>query len=193
MAVVTRTQVDANKIKKAPAITASGLKASVPRLAEPRLLDEGVSKELSSDQLLEAISRNLEGMSVTMLQVAKRFGKADGATETVVLAADASVRQRLLAEGRVYVGLESLRVREYEMTQRCYGCGSFGPLIRNCAIGEILCNHCGVVGHKAAGCQDPVRCRNCALRGLDASHKVNSPLCPILMRENERMKGIIVS
>ena len=194
--VVTRTKEEAEKIKKNAALAAAGLKASEPRLAEPRLNILSVPNEMTDTDLHAAMSRNLTMLDkgeLNSIKVLRRQGKEGGETKNVIVEAGEKVRKSLLSEGKLYVGFLSLRVREFENVRQCYGCGSFGHVLKNCSVGERLCHNCGMAGHKAEGCRNPVSCRNCTLRGLEANHGVNSLKCPILSREVDKNRSRIVS
>ena len=196
VAVITRTKEEAEKLKKNATLSAAGLKASEPRLAEPRLVFFAVPNELTDIQLKEAISRNLPALDKGELDSAniiRRQGKEGGETKNVIVDACENVRKALLSEGKLYVGFLSLRVRELECVRQCFGCGSFGHILQKCNSGGRLCHNCGLAGHTAKDCGNPVKCRNCTLRGLEASHRVNSSMCPLLQRECERMSRRIVS
>ena len=197
VAVVTRTQHEAQKIKSAPAVKAAGLKATEPKHADPLLVVSGVQSAMSEVDFTEnLVRRNLVGIAKAgdegSIKIIRRFGKAGSETCNVVFGAPPHVRHYLLKEGRLYMGWDSLRVREYESASQCYGCGSFGHSIKNCSVGVRLCHNCGMMGHSIAECQNPARCRNCALRGLPDGHRVNTKSCPILKRECEKRRVAII-
>ena len=195
VAVVTASRADADKIKVAPAIAAAGLVASEPRMAEPRLCVSGVPKATTETVFVEEIvRRNLTGVfpdeDMAKVKVVRRMGGPE--SDTVVFEAPTSVRSYLLKEGRLYVGWTSLRVREFRDVLQCYGCGGYGHSLKNCSLGGRLCRNCGQAGHLAAVCAGTANCRNCAMRGLPANHRVESAVCPLMQRECARRRSTIV-
>lgn len=194
VAIIASSPGDVKKIREAPVFKEAGLKFSEPKLAEPKLLVLEVPADLTNENLGEVIASNLQGVAskeeIEKVRVVKRLPRKGGKS-AVVVEAPSKVRRYLLAEGRVYVGFSSLRIREYEDVPRCYGCGSFGHMLVRCTSGR-LCHNCGDAGHAVEVCRAPAKCRNCAVRGLEASHRVTSPSCPCFLREAERRRGLII-
>ena len=196
VAIVTKTQQEAQKIKSAPAVKAAGLKASEPKLADPLLVVSGVQNIMTEIEFTEnLVRRNLVGIAKAgdegSIKIVRRFGKAGSETCNVVFGAPPHVRNYLLKEGRLYMGWDSLRVREYESVPQCYGCGSYGHLLARCSLGR-LCHNCGGEGHAIGVCTNPTRCRNCTLRGMVANHRVTSHECPCYQRECERRSNRVI-
>ena len=166
---------------------------------EPRLLVAGVPCVMKNETLIKAVEKNVAVAKVRDLgdvKIIKRFGKrgeGENAVESVVLEVPPGVKSFMLHEGRLYVDFYSFRVREYVDVLQCFGCGSFGHAIKSCSMAGRLCHNCGEEGHVAAVCVNPVRCRNCDRRGLEAGHRVTSMACPVLQFECERMKTRVVA
>lgn len=85
---------------------------------------------------------------------------------------------------------EAHRVREFINVLRCYKCLAFGHTMRECRIGERLCQKCGEGEHLAKECRNEENCRNCRMRGREFHHSVVSMECPEYVRayERERMR-----
>jgi hypothetical protein len=195
VAIIAQSAGDVRKIREATAFKEAGLKLSEPKMAEARLVVSDVPAELTNEVLIgEVFKNNLQGRvtdeELGQIRVATRTA-GKGGKSMVFIEAPSRVRKFVLAEGRVYVGFSSLRVREYEDVPRCYGCGSFNHVLARCALGR-LCRNCGQADHSVDVCTNPANCRNCAVRGLDASHRVTSSTCPCFLREAERRRGRVI-
>lgn len=195
VAIIARSAVELRKIKEAPAFKEAGIKLSVPKMAEPKLLVLEVPSDLSNEVIIGEIMRNnLQGVAsnedIQKIRAVNRLSRKGGKC-AIVVEAPSKIREYLLAEGRIYVGFSSLRIREYEDVPRCYGCGGFGHMLVRCPTGR-LCHNCGEAGHGINACKAPAKCRNCAVRGLEASHRIASPSCPCFLREVERRRGFVI-
>jgi len=83
--------------------------------------------------------------------------------------------------GRLAVGWSSARV---ELLKRrplqCFKCLAVGHVRNRCpsqADRSSACHNCGLDGHVARSCRDPLRCPVCVERSLDAAHRAGSEGC----------------
>ena len=195
VAIIAKSAREIRKIKEAPAFKEAGLQLSEPRMSEPKLLVLEVPGDVTNDILVgEIMKNNLQGIiseeDLCKVRVVNRLPRKGGKC-AIVVEAPSKARRYLLAEGRIYVGFTSYRIREYEDVPRCYGCGGFGHMLTRCSSGR-LCHNCGTAGHKVEDCKAAAKCRNCAVRGLPSSHRVTSSTCPCFLREVERRRGLVI-
>lgn len=194
VAVVTSSREDVRAIRAAPQFAAAGLALTDPKMGEPRLLVSDVPADVTNEKLIgEVLPFNFTGVATTaelaQCRVVSRMGKDERAN--VVMDVPKKLREFLVNQGRLYVGWNSCRVREYENVPQCYGCGSFGHLLARCTLGR-LCHNCGGAGHVVGTCSGAAKCRNCTLRGLPADHRVTSVKCPCFVRESERRRDRVI-
>lgn len=195
VAVVASSRADIVKIRAAPEFAAAGLALADPKMGKPCLLVGDVPADVTNERLIgEVLPHNLKGVGMAAelaeCRVVTRMGRTNGSAN-VVLEMPKKLHACLLNEGRLYIGWNSCRVREYENVLQCYGCGSFGHLLARCTLGR-LCHNCGETGHGVGACKGAAKCRNCSLRGLPADHRVTSVRCPCFVREAERRQNRVI-
>ena len=195
VAVVASSLADVQKIRAAPQFAAAGLALTEPKMSEPRIIVSDVPNDVTNERLIgEVLPANLSGIATTAeigrCKIVSRIGRAN-ASVNIILEAPKKVRDRLVNEGRLYIGWNSCRVREYESVPQCYGCGSYAHLLARCTLGR-LCHNCGEAGHAVGTCTAAAKCRNCSQRGLPADHRVTSVKCPCFVRESERRRGRVI-
>lgn len=195
VAVVASSRADIVKIRAAPQFAAAGLALADPKMGKPCLLVGDVPADVTNERLIgEVLPLNLKGVGVAAelaeCRVVKRMVRTNGSAN-VVLEMPKKLHACLLNEGRLYIGWNSCRVREYENVLQCYGCGSFGHLLARCTLGR-LCHNCGETGHGVGACKGAAKCRNCSLRGLPADHRITSVKCPCFVREAERRQNRVI-
>jgi len=118
-------------------------------MVEIRDLDQWTDGEEVACALVADTGVNRDELKV--VSVSKRFGGTQAALVTVPTAAC----QKLLAHGRIRVGLVNCRVRQGQMRVRCFRCLSFGHMSKECVGPDrsACCRRCGTSGHRAAGCE----------------------------------------
>nr|CAI5852381.1 unnamed protein product [Callosobruchus analis] len=84
--------------------------------------------------------------------------------------------RKLIAEGRVQIGLLSCEVRERIVVPRCFKCWEFGHRSHNCKqdVKPETCLNCGEEGHRAKDCKNNPFCIKCRKTG----HRADQTRCP---------------
>lgn len=104
----------------------------------PRVIIYDVPAAMSDETLLEeAYSRNLREVIERSefnksVKVVRRLGRRENERRSVIMELPAKCRNKLLKEGRFFVPLQSFRVKIFEQAAACYGCLSFGHLVKDC-------------------------------------------------------------
>lgn len=175
--VRTANELEAAKLKESGLVKDAGLSAENMREPGKKLLVYDVEDSMTDEEFVnEIVGRNLEnveGNEVGEIKVIskKKFGR--------IIEVNDIVRTALLKVGRIYMGWNSLRVRDFAFVDRCYGCHAFGHMAKACPLKVPLCSICCEPGHKAVDC--PTKrdvCRNCRRAGLESGHSVFSIECP---------------
>nr|XP_014291604.1 uncharacterized protein LOC106690620 [Halyomorpha halys] len=143
-------------------------------LFELRDLDALTTKE----EVAEALKPLLGEDSVPTTAV-KSIRQAYGETQIAVISLPVLQARKVMAKGKVRVGLVVSRIRERLRVAKCFRCWEYVHIARNC-IGKdstSLCRNCGKAGHKATDCDQKPQCALCAGKG-EADHPSGSSKCP---------------
>lgn len=178
-------------LKSSAALEAAGLQTSLPERRRPRFIVQKVPADVNAEKLIEEIhARNFPDMDEEQFRAAIavcRRSDDDGRMLTnVVVEASQELHAVIVKSRRVYVGFESLSIRNLEGVQSCYRCRSHEHSARSCEMKEMCCFRCGEEGHLARNCREPVKCRNCWSRKLPHNHLAASSACPIYGRALQR-------
>ena len=184
--IETTTKEDMTKIIQNEKLKAAGLVAGPVAKKRPQIIIYDVPKEISDNNLLSSLRRqNLEGMDKETVKdgvviLHKKVNK-DSETSNYIVEAKTEIRNKLINQGRVFIGWHSLRVRDYINVSRCYKCQDYGHVSKHCRATCDICGHCGTEGHTYNTCpnknKDP-KCINCKKRGREHEHSTRSRVCP---------------
>lgn len=181
--VEAATEEDRKRLARCP-LGDAGLRADAPRRLDPRVIVYDFPSSVTDDTLLEELDkRNLDGLVRSeelkkKVRIVRREKKGkDAKVGNVVIEMPSECKEKLLKNGRVYVGLMSYRVRVCEKVLRCHGCMLFDHRVSDCKS-ERVCYKCGEVGHQARECRSPEVCVNCKRRNRPADHSSLSTECP---------------
>lgn len=198
IAIEAENEKDLNKIKDSGLFAKVGLKVDMPRKIGPKIIVYDVPEEIANDELIkELYARNLIDMlepneMVDRVRIISRGGRKGSGHINAVIELPGRVWKSLVERGRIYIGWNSFKVRDFDVVPRCYGCYGFGHRIKECAVKGRVCRKCGVVGHIQAECKSETTCcRNCKQKGTDHLHDVMSNTCPEYVKMLQRMRAII--
>lgn len=183
--ILTRTEAEAELLRKCEDFGACGLKVESPRVPRPKVLFD-VPKECKDEDLIQnIIERKLreggleENEFTRQITVVNRAGR--GPTQNIVCELPEKCRRALLREGRIYWGFNSCRVVTFTQVPRCYVCQGFGHGMRDCPEKKRRCWTCGGQ-HLQAECKGRPDCINCRKKGLNSGHRTDSVACPEYQR-----------
>lgn len=154
-----------------------------PKKRNPRIIIYDVPKDLTEEQLTEAVlSQNPDVKKTDCNEIfMPRFRTGKRKTETVnwVVEVSPEIRNGLLKLGRVYVGCLACKVQDFILVTRCFKCQGFGHISKHCEK-ELFCSSCAESGHKHDDCpnkEKPKKCINCNRRNIDHNHDVTDKKC----------------
>lgn len=189
------------------ALKKAGITAGKPTKKQPVVMVYDVHSSLSDEELKEEIfERNMTESDIpkedfTNELVIKHKYKArderrdDSKRNHVVAECSVRVRNWLRRKGRVYIGWESCRIKDYVEVARCYKCQRFGHVAKHCADKKLSCSQCSGE-HDFKDCKrkqnEGAKCINCAREGRsDSKHPASWRGCPVyekaVKRHNEQI------
>lgn len=162
-----------------------GLEVAVNDKLGPRVVVQRVHAEISVDDFMgDLYEMNLRGICTdevfkkSVRLVSSPWKVEPDVNVNVVLECSGRVADKLCAEG-VYIKWFRFAARLQDAVPACHRCLSFDHRVRECRMTQDVCRHCGLTGHIAWRCPNPMRCRNCAFKGFQADHMMMSPACPV--------------
>ncbi|XP_058796652.1 uncharacterized protein LOC131674152 [Phymastichus coffea] len=162
------SEAERDKILNCSDLCEAGLNAHKPKKLDPRVVISGVRKGMDDDSILGGLyTQNLKGEIGeeefrNRVKIVKRFGRQHDETEKVVVRCPRDCRNKIVSEGRVYMGLMSYRCEIYEVVERCYKCLDFDHRVFQCKK-EVVCFRCGGEGHIAVKCKGKEQCVRCKI------------------------------
>lgn len=194
--VETASQADRKRLVESRAVRNAGLLLETPKPLLPWVIVYDVPAAMTYETLLEeAYRRNLREVIEKpefnkTVKIVRRLGRRENGRRNVIIELPAKSRTKLLKEGRFFVPLQSLRVRIFEQASACYGCLSFGHLVKDCTA-ERACWICGRIGHLAAGCKNKEDCASCRAMGRRSNHRAMTLSCPEYGRRVAQLRSRI--
>lgn len=181
----TPSRVEREKMAANKKFAEVGLEVAVKDKLGPKVTVQKVHTEITPDDFMgELFELNLkEKMSPAVFKRSVRLVSApwehkSGEKVNVVLECTSQVADHLCGTG-AYIKWFRFAVRAQEVVRSCYRCLGFDHKIQSCRMREETCFRCGTVGHRAAKCQNAIKCRNCQFKGWPADHRMMTAECPI--------------
>ncbi|KAJ8677351.1 hypothetical protein QAD02_013138 [Eretmocerus hayati] len=157
------SDLEKKKVRMSGMFMSEGMNVLEPRAPRPQLIIFDIPNELLGDGLAEEIrGRSFPEMApetfrdqvrvVTTVAQRKEARKKGGENEelsNVVLEVSVRMRERMLKEGKVFVGWVCSKVRESVNVPRCWRCMEYGHGIDECKKKERLCRR--LTQHQALG------------------------------------------
>ncbi len=169
-------------LSRCAGLVEAGLRAVEPKVMDPRVIVYSVPNEMTNEHLLRGMYEKSLREHVSVNEFTKRVKivrREDGQRlGNVIVELPLPWRDRLLQDGRVFVGWNSFRCCSYERVMCCFRCQGYDHRARECKS-EPLCYKCGKSGHRMNECKAAEDCSNCRARKLPSEHLARSPRCPM--------------
>ena len=183
----------------------SGLKAEPARRHRPLVVLKGVSKDVSSEDVVQLLGSQNPSVHVSDVRVRFVRRNRNPDLQNVVLEVAPCVRVQMLQLGRVNMDHQRVRVDDFSPFVQCYKCLGFGHTRPKCTSDVQRCSHCASEGHDFASCPDKAdasksKCHNCSASGRkdaadsasgstsDAKHSATSAKhCPRIKAMQQRI------
>lgn len=171
--IETETEQDINKIMTRDELVRLNLKMEKPRKRNPLVILYDTKSDEKEEDLIEAIySQNFDGILtreefLSNCKTRFRTGPRNRTTVHVVLEMSSKIRQMAINKGRLYVGFQSLAVKDYVVVPRCLKCQDLGHVAKHCRKEKSTCAHCGEEDHERKDCgkkEQAAICIPCSVR-----------------------------
>lgn len=158
---------------------------SETKLLSPSVTISNISKELSEDEITEAVrSQNYFLADEDQFKLKTVKNSKSGGSLFAVLQCNGSCYQKLMAVGKINIGFNKCPVYENFNVIRCYKCWRFNHFASDCKE-AVVCSRCAG-SHSSRNCtEDSRKCTNCLYvnsrfgRGFDAQHEATHKDCPV--------------
>lgn len=183
---IMAADINIEKLKKNPALSACGLEVKEDVKMNPRLLVRGVPAGLSAVEVRNnLISQNLDDLVNPDIKMIYKYPTNGRDYVSHVIETSPVVRNALLIKDRIFVDWSSCRVVDHVTVLQCYRCLNFGHKSNNCP-GPPHCAHCSG-DHESKECKiksDEPKCFNCVLAKCEStSHSAfNGDACEVRKR-----------
>lgn len=185
--VFATSDLAAQRLANSTELRSAGLSVTVPEPRMPRVIIYDVPRD-SADVLPSIMHHNLkDSVSLTADEFAQkcklshRAGPREGSCH-VVMSVAPEIRAALLDVGRLYIGWQSCRVKDYIGVTLCRKCCHYGHPEKYCREQSPTCFHCGVVGHSKSACpsaSSSAKCATCCrFKRPAGGHQTGAPSCP---------------
>lgn len=152
----------------------------VPREMEPKDIQASIKKQNAS----RISKEEAEGIKFCF-----KTGRKDTEEANWVVEVSPKTREKLLS-GKLFIGWNACKVRDFVALSRCYKCQGFGHIAKHCKRSTETCGHCASQGHDVKSCPNktkPLTCANCAHAGKKSDHAASSKDCLMYRAALERI------
>lgn len=170
----------------------TGHSASAIPLLQPKLTIASVDNHIDDKDVVDEIKRKNSSLSNLIQNESDAkiiFSKKSGEhTKTVVLSVTPQIRDEIVQNGFVYIGLRRCRVFDRFWVTRCYNCFGFNHKSNECR-NTVKCGNCAG-DHSSSDCssKESKKCINCQKAGRpDTAHSAFSLLCPSFIAAKKRI------
>lgn len=145
-----QTKEDSEKLKSAAEKKfKKKYSVKVPQLENPSFKIVGIEEALSANELESCILKQNSHLQHKDLNLNIKIIKQMKSKYMAIIQSDTQTHEKVIKDGRLYIGWSVCRVFDYVSVFRCFRCGGFD--------------------HKAAECSQPNRCLKCG----DTSHQMD--------------------
>ena len=184
--IVTNKREHADIIRKNSELSKKNI-IREPTKRLPRMVIYNVPSEIKKEELIDTIAEQNPRLGEELgdlkkvIKPAFQLGKKDMEYTHWVVEMQPEVRNILLKKDKLYIYLNSCRVKDFTSQTKCYKCFGFGHIANKCNASASTCGHCAMKGHIYKDCpnrKSAAKCANCARRNLRSDHSVQDSSCP---------------
>lgn len=172
----------------------------IPKKRNPKIIIYDVPKDIEANELGVKIIRQNRDLEITEEEFQEdiqgnfiprfRTGPRRDLSCNWVVEVSPEVRKFLLEKGRVYIGWNSCRARDYIIATKCYKCQGLGHVAKHCNRETVTCGHCAEDGHAKKDCTKKQAGPVCAVcvRAKKPSNHAGDAGCPLYSIAIEKAK-----
>ena len=173
--------------------------AREPTRVCPEVIVTGVDKEVSNDEVVEAIKKVCISSGVDALEniplpkLLSRKPCRNPKRVNLKFSTHATVFKALMAEECLNFGWTWCKVEESISPTRCYKCQAYGHVSKHCKSRSTICGICGE-NHESKNCSSLPRCVACVASGetaINCCHRSGALVCPIFQKQIQMRRQLI--
>jgi hypothetical protein len=163
VAIACCNQEEANKLEE-EVKTKMGKEYEVKKVKphNPKIKIVGFNNEMTEEELKQCLinqNSSLKNMKGLFRMIVCKKMKNN---YFAIIEVDPLTYSTFINLKSVFVKWKACSVFEHVNIIRCYKCGGFNHMSKNCQIKEILCLNCGKAGHTESECHNNTVCINCS-------------------------------
>lgn len=172
--------------------TTSGHSASFMRLIRPKITILNVDENVNNDDLVDEIKRKnpaindiIKSDDDAKIIFTKNAGES---MKTVIMSVTPQIRDIIMKNGFLYIGLRRCRTYDRYWVTRCAHCLGFNHKTSECR-NNVKCGHCAG-DHSTSDCTNKrnTKCVHCAAAGRsNTNHPAFSTSCPYFITARNRI------
>lgn len=201
LVVAVSGKEDAERLKTNEELKRKGYVVKDGLRKNPMIMVYDLEKgRVEEDTLKEIFQRNFRETSMSEMeflrdvkvrrkikQVGRQEKRGGKEKESWVIEVNGNILAECMRRERLYIGWESVRLKEYVDIVRCFKCQGYGHIGKVCRENKQICGMCAGE-HRMEQCsgENEVRCHNCSKEGRRSDHPATYAKCEVYGRMVER-------
>ena len=188
----------------AKTMTVPSLSAEAGRQRRPLLIIKGITKEVTSDEVIDVIKHQNHEVALAIgsnddlkVKFVRRNRKDD--LYNIVIEVSPAVRTAIFTKERLNIEHQRVHVEDFSGFTQCYKCLQFGHIRAKCTSDTSPCSHCASKDHQFADCpvkadKKKLRCFNCHASNVKTGKSVSDAHsctsvkdCPVVKQMMQRI------
>lgn len=166
-----------------------GYEISTPKRRDPQIIIYDVEEDIDTQAIVHNIVEQNEDIEEGDIIYRTKFKTRRGSNLIFSIKGKALKK---VEDRKIKIGWVSYNFREYFRPSRCYKCGNYGHIAKDCKSNEV-CLKCGGEGHLKVNCTSQEFCNNCKFSNeryktkYDTQHSCLNSTCKVYEKEVLRL------